>query len=148
MSESLRPRTVASQMPLSMGFFRHEYWSELLFPPPGDLPDPGIEPGSPAWEADSLTLSHLGRLELKINCTSNRQGLTLARHPMTDLKMTVRADCAVSACNPHLILSLNALTHCLSAGGLSLWTDVRHPPLPQLPASEIKQTFLPMNPAC
>ena len=59
--------------------------------------------------------------------------------------MTVRDNCAVSACNPHLILSLNALTHCLSAGGLSLWTDVRHPPLPQLPASEIKQTFLSTN---
>ena len=37
-----------------MGFFRPEYWSELPFPPPGDLPDPGIEPRSPALQADSL----------------------------------------------------------------------------------------------
>ena len=40
------PRTVARQAPLSMGFSRQEYWSGLLFPPPGNLPDPGIEPGS------------------------------------------------------------------------------------------------------
>ena len=44
-----------------------------------------------------------------------------------------------------LTLSINALTHCLSTGGLGLWTDVRHPPLPQLPASEVKQTFLSTN---
>ena len=37
------------------GFSRQEYWSGLPFPSPGDLPDPGIEPGSPASEADALT---------------------------------------------------------------------------------------------
>ena len=40
--------------PLSMGFSREEYWSGLLFRPPGDLPDSGIKPGSPALQADSL----------------------------------------------------------------------------------------------
>ena len=40
--------TVAYQASQSMGFFRQEYWSGLPFPSPGDLPDPGIEPGSPA----------------------------------------------------------------------------------------------------
>ena len=49
--------TVALQAPLSMGFLRQEYWSGLPFPSPGDLPDPGIEPESPAWQADSLLLS-------------------------------------------------------------------------------------------
>ena len=39
---------------LSMEFSRQEHWRELLFPSLGDLPDPGIEPGSPAWQADSL----------------------------------------------------------------------------------------------
>ena len=48
------PWTVACQVPLSMGFSRREYWSGLLFPSPGDLPDPGIEPRSPALQADSL----------------------------------------------------------------------------------------------
>ena len=42
------PRTVAHQAPLSMGFSRQKYWSGLPFPPPGDLPDPGIESKSPA----------------------------------------------------------------------------------------------------
>ena len=40
--------TVACQGPLSMGFFQAEYWNGLLFPPPGDLPNTGIEPTSPA----------------------------------------------------------------------------------------------------
>ena len=44
-----------------MGFSRQEYWSELPFPPPGDLPHPGVQPGSPSLQADSLPLSHLGR---------------------------------------------------------------------------------------
>ena len=45
--------TVAHQAPLSMGFSRQEYWSALLFPSPGDLPDPGIEPRSPTLQADA-----------------------------------------------------------------------------------------------
>ena len=48
------PRTVAYKAPLSVEFSRQEYWSGLSFPSPGDLPDPGIEPGSPALQADSL----------------------------------------------------------------------------------------------
>ena len=47
------PWTVACQTPLSMEFFRQEYWSGEPFPSPGDLPDPGTEPGSPALQADS-----------------------------------------------------------------------------------------------
>ena len=42
------PWTVGHQAPPSMGFSRQEYWSGLPCPSPGDLPDPGIEPGSPA----------------------------------------------------------------------------------------------------
>ena len=43
-----------------MGFFRQQYWSGLPFPAPGYLPDPEIEPVSPALQADSLPLSHQG----------------------------------------------------------------------------------------
>ena len=43
-----------------MGFPRQEYWAGLPFPPPEDLPDPGIKPASPAWQAYSLPLSHQG----------------------------------------------------------------------------------------
>ena len=54
--------TVAHQIPLPKGFSRQEYWSALPFPPPGDLPHPGIEPWSPALQADSLWLSHQGKI--------------------------------------------------------------------------------------
>ena len=56
----LDPRTAAQQAPLAMGFPRQEYWSGLLFPSPGHLPNPGIEPESPAWQAGSFLLSHQG----------------------------------------------------------------------------------------
>ena len=52
------PWTAAHQAPLCMGFSRQEYWNELPFPPPGDLPDPGIEPVSPELQVDSSPLSH------------------------------------------------------------------------------------------
>ena len=44
----------AHQSPPSLAFFRQEYWSGLQIPSPGDLPDPGIEPSSPALHADSF----------------------------------------------------------------------------------------------
>ena len=55
-SASLRPHELYphGQAPLSVGFSRQEHWSGLPCPPPGDLPHPGIEPGSPALQADSL----------------------------------------------------------------------------------------------
>ena len=48
------PWTIAYQSPQSMEFSRQEYWSGLPFSSPGDLPDPGIEPGSPTLQADAL----------------------------------------------------------------------------------------------
>ena len=54
--------TVAHQAPSSMGFSRHEYWSGLPFPSPGDLPNPGIKPRSPALQADALTSEPPGKL--------------------------------------------------------------------------------------
>ena len=53
--------TVAYQAPPSMGFFRQEYWSGLPFPSPGDLPEPGVKPGSPALQADALPSEPLGK---------------------------------------------------------------------------------------
>ena len=47
-----------------MGFCRQEYWSRLPFPSPGDLPDPGIAPGSPALQADSLLSEEGDKLEV------------------------------------------------------------------------------------
>ena len=58
MSDSfVTPWTVACQAPLSMGFPRQKYWTGLPFPSPGDLPNPGTKPTSPASQADSLSLS-------------------------------------------------------------------------------------------
>ena len=53
--------TVACQAPLSMGFSRQEYWSGLLFPSPEALCNPGIEPRSPALQADTLTSEPPGK---------------------------------------------------------------------------------------
>ena len=72
------PGTVARQAPLSRGFPRQEYWRGLPFPSPGDLPNPRTEPVSPAWQADSLPVSHLGSTQSpgvlgnKLNCQSGQ----------------------------------------------------------------------------
>ena len=55
------PWTVAPQAPLPMTFLRQEYWSALSFPSPGDLPNPGIKPRSPALQADSLPTELQGK---------------------------------------------------------------------------------------
>ena len=55
------PWTIAYQAPPSMRFSRQEYWSGLPFPSPGDLPNPGIEPGTPAVQADALTSEPPGK---------------------------------------------------------------------------------------
>ena len=56
--------TVAYQAPLSMGFSRQEYWSGLPFSSPGDLPNPGIEPRSPALQADALPSEPPGKTQM------------------------------------------------------------------------------------
>ena len=76
------PWTVAHQAPPSMGFSRQEYWSRLPFPSPGDLPNPGIEPRSPALQADALTSEPPGnpffrgssrpRDQTWVSCTAGR----------------------------------------------------------------------------
>ena len=57
--------TVAHQAPPSLGFFRQEYWGGLPFPSPGDLPNPGIEPGPPVLQADALYSEPPGKPQLK-----------------------------------------------------------------------------------
>jgi len=69
--------TAAHKAPLSMGFSRQEYWNGLPFPPPGELPDPGIEPvplGSPALQVDSLPVAPLGKYWVETRDT--------AKHPI------------------------------------------------------------------
>ena len=67
---------VAHQAPLSMGFFRQEYWDGLSFPPPGNLPDSGIEPASPvspALQADSSPAEPLRWADIKVNVLTRRK---------------------------------------------------------------------------
>ena len=71
----MSPWTITCQAPPSLGVFSQEYWREFSFPPLGDLPNPGIEFMSPAWQMDSLPLSNLSKnpicqkLELVSFCT-------------------------------------------------------------------------------
>ena len=57
----VKPWTVAHQAPLSMGFPRQEYWSGLPCTPPGDIPNPGIKPRSPALQPDSSPIEPPGK---------------------------------------------------------------------------------------
>ena len=74
------PWTVAHQAPLSMGFFRQEYWSGLLCPPPGDLPDPGIETlslMSPALASGFFTTSTIWEAPSAVNNLPNTADIFL-----------------------------------------------------------------------
>ena len=73
------PWTIAHQAPLSMGFSRQEYWSELPFPSQGDLLDPGVERKSPVLQVDSLLSEPSGKPDItirtpKIKNTSDSMG--------------------------------------------------------------------------
>ena len=75
MSESAIPWTVACQAPLSMEFSRQEYWSGLTFPSPGDLPNPGIKPGSPELQVVAQTVKRLSTMqETHINASVYKVG--------------------------------------------------------------------------
>ena len=85
-SDSVTLWTVAYQVPLSIGFSRQEYWSQLPRPPTGDLPDPGIEPRLLCllhWQAGSLPLAPPGKpsslvVPWLILCAPNAGGLGLS----------------------------------------------------------------------
>ena len=79
MCDSVKPRTAAHQAPPSMGLSRQEYCSGLRCPPPGDLPNPGIElisPESPALQVGSLPLNNL---ESSLKGFSSVQSLSRVR---------------------------------------------------------------------
>ena len=69
------PWSIAYHAPLSMGFSRQEYWSGLPFPFPGDLPNPGIKPGSPTLRADALTSEPPGSPRGKVSQYSHYKKL-------------------------------------------------------------------------
>ena len=94
--------TVAYHVPLLMGFSRQEYWSGLPFPSPGDLPDPGIEPRSPALQADALPSEPPGKSaykELTFKVVFDIGLCPLATHILTSiLKASKCSTCPLPQC--------------------------------------------------
>ena len=157
------PWTVAHQAPLSMVFPRQEYWSGLPFPSPGISLTKRSNPCLLHWQADSLALSHLSSLhdischnslrtglkEMETNWSWNRRltvprttSVTLVSPLMTNLKMTVRADCVVCAWSPPPLPTI-ALTLWLSGSG-SQPLD-RHHPYPRVAGIQNKANFFSPN---
>ena len=105
------PRTVAHQGPLSMEFSRQEYWSGLPFPPPGDLPNPGIKPVSPgslALQVDSLPTESLGKPDsLKVNAKCSTETLGRIRDGEREIE-------------PHVGITLRKASGSEDRGGGSL----------------------------
>ena len=89
------PWTVAHQAPLSMGFSRQEYWSGLPFPPPGDLPDPGIEPACPV----SLAMA-------RVFFTTEPPAKKTSQTPSLLSKSTWSRDFSRTGCFPPTVSSL------------------------------------------
>ena len=82
MSDSCDPMDCNLQAPLSLGFSRQEYWGGLPVPSPGDLPNPGIKPRSPALQADSLPTELLA--------TVNRMAMNIGVHISFQLRYMPR----------------------------------------------------------
>ena len=77
-----------------MGFSRQKYWSEMPFPSPGDLPDPGIEPRSPALEADAVREFILGGFKITVDGDYShgfKRHLLLGRKAMTNLDSILKS---------------------------------------------------------
>ena len=94
------PWTIACQAPLSVGFSRQEYWSGLPFPSPGELPNPGIKPRSPALQADSLPTELQGKPHRKLQFSSVAQSCPTLCDPM---------DCSLPSTSDHGIFQIKIL---------------------------------------
>ena len=117
MSDSAIPWIVAHQAPLSMKFSRQEYWSGLPFPSPRDLTNPGIKPGSPASQTDTLPSSHQGHPKISI---SSVQSLSRVRLLVTPWTVALQAPLSVGF------------------SGQEYWSGLPFPPPEDLPGPGIK----------
>ena len=103
------PWAIAYQASPSVEFSRQEYWSGLPFPSPGDLPDPGIEPESPALQADSLLSEPPG----KPHFIHNFSGIYIAHVAVSSLLLLFSLS-HVQLCNPmHCSTPRFPVLHCL-----------------------------------
>ena len=116
------PWTVVHQAPLSTKFSRQEYWSELAFPPPGDLSDPGIKPMSPmspALREDSLPAESLRKLFDSVPFSKDHFGETTIL-PLPILTRPSKGECASSG----LSLGIRCLRICLCSGNIKYMTHL------------------------
>ena len=110
------PWTVAYQAPWSMGFSRQGYWSGLPFPSPGDLPNPGIIPGSPALQTDALPSEPLGKPDERLGSFKNLRPLSVANVPDFLLgekrknKQTKEKQCARRGAQTHTRVMMSSLS--------------------------------------
>jgi len=106
------PRTVTHQTPLSIGFARQEYWSELPFPSPEDLPNPGIEPVSPAWQVNSFRSDQISRSVVSDSLRPHE--LQHARPPCPSPTPGVHSDSRPSSqwCHPTISSSVIPFSSC------------------------------------
>ena len=90
-----------------MGFSRQEYWSGLPFPSPGDLPDPGIEPRSPALRGDALPSEPPGK-----SCHTQKSTKTINQNVCSSQTVgTFYQDVSLTVCIPLIKLTYNGLPH-------------------------------------
>ena len=106
------PWTVAYQVPPSMGFSMQECWSGLPLPSPGDLPDPGIEPRSPALQADALPPEPPGK-----SCFYRAHRLGQA-HPGNLLILKSTCNIIITGLMSHCIHSSRVIAGCVQGAGL------------------------------
>ena len=105
----MTPWTVAPQAPLSMEFFRQEFCSGLPFPSPRDLPDPGIEPGFPAEQADSLPAEPPGKPTEDENQGSNMSSSSNQMYAKPVQFMNFFSHSKNKGCLPHGMLAWSEL---------------------------------------
>ena len=138
------PWTVALQAPLSMGFSRQEYRSRLPFPSPGDLPDPGTEPGSPTLQADffyhwaareakmftnhllnllqPILGAYLSNTHAYISVVWNRLARPLPKVKQTPKSLYIFALLSLSFCYHSHALPFVFIMYCFNYSILLLWT--------------------------
>ena len=119
------PWTIAHQAPLSMGFPRQEHWSRLTFPSPGDLPDPGIKPKSPALQADSLLCEQPCFLEsVNLSFSPNLRNLRHLKNFFCIFKGTEMTCILNLLIFPHMSVSLFSFLNILSSLDWSTSVDL------------------------
>ena len=100
--------TVACQAPLTVGFLWQQYWSRLPFPSQGHLPDPGLEPGSPALQGDSLPSELPGKAQVRASGKTTKMQAaqaTLQSLPQAEMVFPTSPEAEV---NDSLILPIRA----------------------------------------